>query len=57
MTRKKAIRLAINAIRHRRQRFSVGYNAYQYGDDSVWAERDFKKYVELSEAIKELSNG
>jgi len=54
MTQKKALKLAIEALEYRRNKFAVGYHAYQDGTGGGWAERDFKKYVELCEAIRVL---
>jgi len=51
MTRKKAIKLAVEAIELHRRRFTVGYYSFKNGFDNPGAERDFKKYLELSEAI------
>ena len=51
MTRKRAIQLAVEAIELHRRRFTVGYYSFKNGFDNPGAERDFKKYLELSEAI------
>ena len=51
MTRKRAIQLAVEAIELHRRRFTVGYYSFKNGFDNPGAERDFKKYIELSEAI------
>ena len=54
MKQKKAITLAVDALERHRRKFSVGYHAYQDGFHSTWAERDYKKYVELCEVIREI---
>jgi len=58
MKQKKAITLAVDALERHRRKFSVGYHAYQdefhRGNQEGWAERDYKKYVELCEVIKEI---
>jgi len=51
MKRKRAIQLAVEAIELHRRRFTVGYYSFKNGFDNPGAERDFKKYLELSEAI------
>ena len=51
MTRKRAIQLAVEALELHRRRFTVGYYSFKNGFDNPGAERDFKKYLELSEAI------
>ena len=56
MTRKKAIQLAIDALERRRRVYAVGHNACIDGMSAfVFCERDHKKYIELSEAIEELT--
>jgi len=57
VTRKKAVRLAVDALERRRRKYSVGYHAYEDGYDSVWAEREHKKYVELCDAIGVILDG
>ena len=54
MISKRTTRLAIEALEYRRRNYASGHNACQNGFDVVWTKRDSKKYVELSEAIKEL---
>ena len=56
MRRNKAIKLAVEAIELHRRRFTVGYYSFKNGFDNPGAERDFKKYLELTEAINELAN-
>ena len=51
MTKKKALQLAVNAMQKERRKFAVGYNAYLEGYRAPFAERNYKQYNELSEAI------
>ena len=57
VTRKKAIKLAVDALERRRRMFATGHNAYLAGYDSVWTEREHKKYVELCDAIEIIEKG
>jgi hypothetical protein len=54
MTRKKAIRIAIQAMEEKRKEFTFGHNAYLLGLTAKFIEKDHKKYLELSEAIELL---
>ena len=56
MKKKKAIRLAVDAIRRRQKVFVCGYKAYSLDYESHWTARDFKKYVELEDAIRALES-
>ena len=56
MTRKKAMRIAIKAMEFRKRRYAVGHNSYLAGYRSKFTENDHKKYLELTEAIKEIAS-
>ena len=52
MTRRKALQLAIKAMKKERNKFAVGHNAYLDGYRAIFAERNHKQYSELTEAIE-----
>ena len=57
MTPKKARKMAVDAMECRRRAFNIGYYAYLGGYKSIWTERDYKKYMEMSEAIEVIEKG
>ena len=52
MTRRKAIQLAVKAMKKERNKFAVGHNAYLDGYRAIFAERNHRQYNELTEAIE-----
>ena len=57
MTRAKAVRLAVEALKRWRCDYAVGHNALVEGREFTFAEREHKKYEELTEAIEKLEKG
>ena len=52
MKPKKACKLAIDALTYKQRSYIVGHNTYKSGitNSFIFAERDYKKYIELEEA-------